>query len=46
MTVDSQPGRGTTVTVVLPVAGDRTGARPARPQPHASQDTASRADAP
>ena len=33
MTVDSQPGRGTTVVVALPVAGEKTGARPARPQP-------------
>ncbi len=48
MTVDSQLGRGTTVTVVLPVAGDRTGARPARPQPgpQAPQGPTPRADAP
>jgi len=48
MTVDSQPGRGTTVSVVLPVAGDRSGARPARPQPEpqAPEGPAPRVDAP
>jgi two-component system, NtrC family, sensor kinase len=43
MTVDSQPGRGTTVTVVLPVAGERTSARPLQPQ--APQGPAPREDA-
>ena len=47
MSVDSQPGRGTTVTVVLPVAGEKAGARPARPQPgpQAAHDASPRADA-
>ncbi len=48
MTVDSQPGRGTTVSVALPVAADRVGARAVRPQPgaQASQGAGRRADAP
>jgi signal transduction histidine kinase len=45
MTVDSQPGRGTTVTVVLPVAGEG-GARPARPRPETPQAASPRADVP
>ena len=47
MSVDSQPGRGTTVTVALPVAGEKAGARPARPQPgpQAAHDASPRADA-
>jgi two-component system, NtrC family, sensor kinase len=46
MTVDSQIGRGTTVTVVLPVAGATAAARPARqePGPQAARAAASRAD--